>query len=347
MRVLESHRNLVDVYRAARREASRLGHETVGAEHVLLGLVAQGGRAAEVLGALGVDLETVRTQLRRLQGEDLAALGIDRPALAEPPAFSPDERARMPMTPSAEAALEAAERERKARGHDALGPEHVLLALLADADGLAGRALRGLGVTTDGVERELLAPRRPPAAPDAERKPLVRVAAERYTAASPECVWEVLSDPDRLPEWTLAEDAEALSGSGLGQRVRFHHTVRGRPVEAERTVDLWEPGERIGWRMDARTKGGRRTEVLRERGFEVALEPDGDGTRVRLEFLYAPSGLGRLATPVARPQMRRAADFWLMRLIAASGGGGGEPFGRVPVGPVAPAGSPGDAAAPE
>ena len=68
MKVLESHRNLIDVYWAAQREASRLGHETIGPEHILLGLVAHGGRAAEVLGGLGVDLERTRAELRLASG---------------------------------------------------------------------------------------------------------------------------------------------------------------------------------------------------------------------------------------------------------------------------------------
>jgi hypothetical protein len=75
IKALESHRNLVDVYWAAQREASRLGHETIGPEHLLLGLVAQGGRAAEVLGELGIGLGRARAELRRVQAEDLARSG--------------------------------------------------------------------------------------------------------------------------------------------------------------------------------------------------------------------------------------------------------------------------------
>ena len=58
MKVLESHRNLIDVYWAAQREASRLGHETIGPEHILLGLVAHGGRAAEAVSYTHLTLPT-------------------------------------------------------------------------------------------------------------------------------------------------------------------------------------------------------------------------------------------------------------------------------------------------
>jgi uncharacterized protein YndB with AHSA1/START domain len=222
----------------------------------------------------------------------------------------------------------------------------VLLALLAQPDGLARRVLRRLDVEREDVERRLISPRPASPKPSGDGSPLLLVVAERYTAAPPERVWELLADPDRLPEWTLADHAEVVSGSGLGQRVRFYRTVRGRPVAAERTVDVFEPERAIGWRTDATIRGRRRAEVLREQGYRVTLRPEGDGTRVRLELRSSPSGLRRLTAPVTRVSLRREADFWLMRLVAATGESDGEPFMRVPVGPAGPRGAPGDAVRP-
>jgi ATP-dependent Clp protease ATP-binding subunit ClpA len=56
-------------------------------------------------------------------------------------------------TPRVERTLERASREATARGHDYLGTEHLLLALIADANGIAGLVLRELGVAERAAQR--------------------------------------------------------------------------------------------------------------------------------------------------------------------------------------------------
>ena len=76
-------------------EAARLHHREVGADHLLLGLIAQGGRAAQGLGCHGVSLATARQALAEVSRGDLAGISID-PATVPCPPHSP--RARFSPT---------------------------------------------------------------------------------------------------------------------------------------------------------------------------------------------------------------------------------------------------------
>jgi len=113
---------------AAREEAYSLGHDHVGTEHVLLGLVGVEGTAADVLASLGVGVEAVREQVGRGPGSPTTEL---------------------PFSRDAKALLEQALREALALKHDYIGTEHLLLAL-ADAD-----VLRDLGVDGERVRAEI------------------------------------------------------------------------------------------------------------------------------------------------------------------------------------------------
>ena len=129
----------------ARKEADRLRHNFVGTEHLLLGIVSLGqGTAVYVLGKMGLpDLEIVRQEVLKQVGTGPDEI-VPRP---------------IPYTPHVKKALALAAKEAASLRHTYVGTEHILLGLLREGDGVAGRVLRGLGldpeVTRQYVLREL------------------------------------------------------------------------------------------------------------------------------------------------------------------------------------------------
>lgn len=114
----------------ARREARRMKNAQVGTEHLLLALVSVGGVALDVLEAQGVKANQVRKAVRAGAA----------PAVDDPPQ-------RVPFAPATKHVLEVAVREALKRGHNYIGTEHLLLAVLADADSVGANVLVSLGVT--------------------------------------------------------------------------------------------------------------------------------------------------------------------------------------------------------
>jgi ATP-dependent Clp protease ATP-binding subunit ClpA len=125
-------------------EARKLGHSHVGTEHLLLGLVREGGHVgAKVLESLGVTLEKVRAQVIAVVGQPHGQGG----PVADPhdvPATGPFDLLDRP----ARRVLGLAEEEARQMRHNWIGTEHVLIAVLR-SDGVAQRALQELGVTLD------------------------------------------------------------------------------------------------------------------------------------------------------------------------------------------------------
>lgn len=120
-------------------EAQRLNHDYIGTEHVLAGLVRQDGRAAQTLAALNVTLTTLRDATAAL-----IARG-ERPVVGE-----------VGLTESARRTIASAIREAAERGDGHIGPEHVLLGLLREADGGAARILAHLRVEGEHARTALL-----------------------------------------------------------------------------------------------------------------------------------------------------------------------------------------------
>ena len=127
----------------AREEAKRLGQPAVGTEHILLGILrCQDSLAARALNAEGVTLQAARNCLQTTMP------GI-------PP--SPLERPAQEFAVSAHARriIEGARREATRRGESRIGPEHLLLALLADSRTGAVQTLEQLRASPARVERQL------------------------------------------------------------------------------------------------------------------------------------------------------------------------------------------------
>src|ERR1041384_2873366 len=110
----------------AREEASRLRHEYVGTEHMLLGLLREGeGVAATVLLNLGADFDAIR---------DLIESTVKR-GLAQP--TGPD----LPYTSRAKKVLELSMDAARSMNHMYVGTEHLLLGLLGEGKGIAAQVL--------------------------------------------------------------------------------------------------------------------------------------------------------------------------------------------------------------
>jgi len=148
----------------AKREAKKFGHNYVGTEHLLLGLIKLGqGVAVAALRNMGLDLETVRYEVEKHSGP-----GSDTQLEGDPP-----------LTPRVRRVIALAAQEAKALNYSYIGTEHLLLGLLREGDGVAARVLRNLNVEADAVRNEVMkaldpnflpgeAQREPQAAPPSE-----------------------------------------------------------------------------------------------------------------------------------------------------------------------------------
>ena len=125
----------------AREEATRLNHNFVGTEHILLGLIKFGqGVAVNVLQRMGLDLQTVRTEVEKQVGA-----GPDQKIIGN-----------IPYTPRVKKVLALAAREAKSLNHTYVGTEHLLLGLLREGDGVAPRVLKNLGVEIEVTRKGIL-----------------------------------------------------------------------------------------------------------------------------------------------------------------------------------------------
>ncbi len=124
----------------AQEEARMLNHNTIGTEHLLLGLIHEGeGVAARALESLGISLEAVRQQVEEVVGRG-----------EEPPS------GHIPFTARAKKVLELSLREAIQLGHDHIGTEHILLGLLREGDGVAAQVLVKLGTDLNRVRQQVI-----------------------------------------------------------------------------------------------------------------------------------------------------------------------------------------------
>ena len=145
---------------AALEEARLLGHDSVGDEDLLLGVLrADEGVAAEALSSLGVTLEAAREESGAMLAEALSSIGISLDDMRREAgdAFEmriPNDR-RIPFSPRAKKALEGALREAVRLRDNRITSEHVLLGVLRDEDGTAVRLLGNLGVAPEALRERL------------------------------------------------------------------------------------------------------------------------------------------------------------------------------------------------
>ncbi len=125
----------------AQEEAGRLGENYVSTEHLLLGLVRENDSvAARILDRMGVSLGRIRSEIERQVTRGDGRLGQD-----------------MQLTPRAKRVIDLAYDEARQLSNNYIGTEHLLLGLIREGEGLAGRVLAKLGVELERTRREVMA----------------------------------------------------------------------------------------------------------------------------------------------------------------------------------------------
>lgn len=124
----------------AQEEARRLGHNFVGTEQILLGLVGEGtGVAAKTLKSMGVNLKDARVEVEKIIGRGSGFVAVE-----------------IPFTPRAKRVLELSWDEARQLGHNYIGTEHLLLGLIREGEGVAARVLENLGVDLTKVRSHVI-----------------------------------------------------------------------------------------------------------------------------------------------------------------------------------------------
>ena len=145
---------------AAFEEARMLGHDSLGDEDLLLGILRSGeGIGAEALASLGVTPEAAQEESEVMLSDALSSIGISLDEVRREAGDSfemriPDDR-KIPFSPRAKNALVRARKEMRRLGDTRLGTEHVLLGILSNESGTAVRMLKRLGVSPETLKERL------------------------------------------------------------------------------------------------------------------------------------------------------------------------------------------------
>jgi ATP-dependent Clp protease ATP-binding subunit ClpA len=145
---------------AALEEARMLGHDSLGDEDLMLGILrVEEGLAAEALTSLGVTLEDARVESEEMLADSLSSIGISlyevRREAGDAFEMRIPEHRRIPFSPRAKKALVEARKEMRRLGDNYLGTEHVLLGILENEDGTAVRMLARMGVEPETLQEKL------------------------------------------------------------------------------------------------------------------------------------------------------------------------------------------------
>nr|YP_010338402.1 Clp protease ATP binding subunit [Bangia atropurpurea]UNJ18352.1 Clp protease ATP binding subunit [Bangia atropurpurea] len=130
----------IKVIMLAQEEARRLGHNFVGTEQILLGLVGEGtGIAAQVLKSMNVNLKDARVEVEKIIGRGSGFVAVE-----------------IPFTPRAKRVLELSLEEARQLGHNYIGTEHLLMGLVREGEGVAARVLENLAVDVSSIRAEVI-----------------------------------------------------------------------------------------------------------------------------------------------------------------------------------------------
>ncbi len=129
-----------EVIKLSREEALRLGHDYIGTEHLLLGIIREGdGLAVKILKNMGADLYQLKKNIEETVKPSGSTITVGN----------------IPLTKQAEKVLKITYLEAKLYKSDIIGTEHLLLSLLRDEENIAAQILGQFSINYDSARREL------------------------------------------------------------------------------------------------------------------------------------------------------------------------------------------------
>ena len=130
----------IKVIMLAQEEARRLGHNFVGTEQILLGLIGEGtGIGAKVLKSMGFTLKDARVEVEKMVGRGSGFVAVE-----------------IPFTPRAKMVLEGSLEEARQLGHNYIGTEHLLLGLVGQSEGIAAHVFKNVSVDRSKVRSKII-----------------------------------------------------------------------------------------------------------------------------------------------------------------------------------------------
>lgn len=120
--------NAINAITLAKKDSLRLGHNFIGTEQLLFGLIAQeSGKAAKTLADMGVTLQAAIDETEKIIGHGVGCF-----------------KGEIPFTPRAKRVLELSRDEAKQLGHSCIDTEHILLSIIKEGNGVGARVLENL-----------------------------------------------------------------------------------------------------------------------------------------------------------------------------------------------------------
>ena len=130
----------IKVVMLAQEESRRLGHNFVGTEQILLGLIGEGtGVGSQVLKKMGVNLRDARVEVEKIIGRGSGFVAVE-----------------IPFTPRAKRVLELSLEEARLLSHNYIGTEHLVLGLIREGEGVGAKVLDNLGVKLSTLRNQIL-----------------------------------------------------------------------------------------------------------------------------------------------------------------------------------------------
>src|SRR5271170_4290185 len=130
----------IKVIMLAQEESRRLGHNFVGTEQILLGLIGEGnGIAAKTLKSKGATLKQARIEVEKIIGRGSGFITVE-----------------IPFTPRAKRVLELSWVEARQMGHNYIGTEHLLLGVIREGEGVGARVLENMDIPLTSISSEVI-----------------------------------------------------------------------------------------------------------------------------------------------------------------------------------------------
>lgn len=276
----------------AMEEAVRVGQRTADIDHLLLALTLSEQTAGQVLRAEGVTVDAVRAAIAQQHAEQLADLGVRAPEV-EP---SPVRLLRADSCAWSDRADALMSRSIDGTGGGDAGA--VLRELLIEPSGLIRAILDRMDVDPQRIAARLDELDAHPVhrALPAHRPDALEIMRQVFVPAAPADVWELLSSPQRFPEWEpgigATEQAPETSHAGDSFTARARTTgpdgkpVRTRPELVEQRVEIVtvEAPRRIAWRFAYPQFARSNTRFL-----DIEIEPAAGGSRLNLTHAWERS----------------------------------------------------------